>query len=456
MTTRKGRLLRLVTRATLALGAYIALYTLLDLRLAGALDVELDWVRSHGALVEPADIPRSEVAVAEDAAPYFEALCRVWGRLSKEAPPPLLAVTDSGDLAVKDSGGHLVGKDGAPLDGEALRALRAGLVHHPDVEDLLAQVAARPGFLCTLHYERGFVMELPDLGPARSLARFQTRAAMVLRDTGDPAGSVDRLLRSLEVARCVHGDRYTLVSGLVGWGIQDEAQSVIPGLLSRDDVADADLERLSDRLARIDPALERWSAALDGERALMGILSFRAWLTGTGRQVVNPEGILARGPTRLYLMADFLAYLRYFRRLERGLEGVPPWEAVRASRADPAGDIPPTAFITRLLVPGLGGALRHAVGVDTRRLLSRWGLALRRHRLRHGAWPGRLEDLDAGLAAGLPGTTDPFSGQALHYRVEGEGVVLHSVGADQDDDGGRAAKDRDSDGDLVLRVVPEP
>jgi hypothetical protein len=66
--------------------------------------------------------------------------------------------------------------------------------------------------------------------------------------------------------------------------------------------------------------------------------------------------------------------------------------------------------------------------------------ALHRHRLKHGAFPASLTDLDAGL---LPGPlADPARAEApLNYRLTEKGFLLWSVGLDRMDDQGDPVKD---------------
>jgi hypothetical protein len=63
-------------------------------------------------------------------------------------------------------------------------------------------------------------------------------------------------------------------------------------------------------------------------------------------------------------------------------------------------------------------------------------LALERYRLRHGAFPGSLDELVPEFMAAVP--IDRFSGGPLKYRLEESRPLLYSVGSDRDDDGGRA------------------
>ncbi len=62
--------------------------------------------------------------------------------------------------------------------------------------------------------------------------------------------------------------------------------------------------------------------------------------------------------------------------------------------------------------------------------LTRAGLALLQYKQAHGVFPPTLE------ALGVEGLVDPFTEEPLHYRPEGEGFVVYSVGADRKDNGG--------------------
>ena len=74
-------------------------------------------------------------------------------------------------------------------------------------------------------------------------------------------------------------------------------------------------------------------------------------------------------------------------------------------------------------------------------------LALETYRGRCGKYPDSVAALCDYPGWKLP--EDPFSGKGFAYRRRGKGFVLYSYGDDLDDDGGRPAAHRGSDGDLV-------
>jgi hypothetical protein len=87
--------------------------------------------------------------------------------------------------------------------------------------------------------------------------------------------------------------------------------------------------------------------------------------------------------------------------------------------------------------------------------LIRLAFALAAYRADHGAYPAKLADLAPKYVAEVP--KDIFNASELHYRQEGGGYLLYSVGVNGKDDGGKGYDDRkkgeDWD-DLAVRVPP--
>ena len=72
--------------------------------------------------------------------------------------------------------------------------------------------------------------------------------------------------------------------------------------------------------------------------------------------------------------------------------------------------------------------------------MTRAGLALLQYKRAHGAFPETLEALS------LERLMDPYTEGPLHYRPEGEGFLVYSVGDDRKDNGGTSRPVReDSD-----------
>jgi len=89
-----------------------------------------------------------------------------------------------------------------------------------------------------------------------------------------------------------------------------------------------------------------------------------------------------------------------------------------------------SAGIATNLKPFLQAAVRRNAGM---RLLQT-DLALRLYQHDHGELPRDLEQLVPTYLPALP--LDPYSGQLLRYRIDGDDFILYSIGKDRRDDGG--------------------
>ena len=106
-----------------------------------------------------------------------------------------------------------------------------------------------------------------------------------------------------------------------------------------------------------------------------------------------------------------------------------------------------------LLLPAVSSAAsaedRGAMQFD----LTRLAFALAAFRADRGTYPARLADLVPKYVAKVP--KDIFSAAELHYRPEGDGYLLYSVGVNGKDDGGKGYDDRKEGeywDDLAVRV----
>ncbi len=88
--------------------------------------------------------------------------------------------------------------------------------------------------------------------------------------------------------------------------------------------------------------------------------------------------------------------------------------------------------------------------------LNELGFALAAYRADRGAYPAKLADLTPKYIVKAP--EDVFNDSELHYRLEGKGYLLYSVGVNGKDDGAKSYEDRKKDedwDDLIIRV-PAP
>ncbi|MBV9851439.1 MAG: hypothetical protein JO250_17360 [Armatimonadetes bacterium] len=109
-------------------------------------------------------------------------------------------------------------------------------------------------------------------------------------------------------------------------------------------------------------------------------------------------------------------------------------------KADPLSGLDSAATYGQMLCTAFAGGKFRDASSKTRNALLRTALALRAYRLEHGAYPATLGALVSSELSHVP--DDPFAlSGPFHYRRQGNGYVLHSVGPDSKDDGGRAIFD---------------
>ncbi len=91
------------------------------------------------------------------------------------------------------------------------------------------------------------------------------------------------------------------------------------------------------------------------------------------------------------------------------------------------------SFLTRMLTPVMERVFQSCGAREATLGLTWYAAELKLYRYAHGRYPAALADL-AQPGSHLP--TDPFNDQPYHYRLEGKGFRLWSVGTNAVDDGG--------------------
>ncbi len=111
-------------------------------------------------------------------------------------------------------------------------------------------------------------------------------------------------------------------------------------------------------------------------------------------------------------------------------------------------------LLTGMLMPALEPALEAENRAHTRESLGQLGFALAAYHADHGGYPESLNALAPKYISRLP--HDLYTEGPLHYRREGAGCLLYSVGANGVDDGGRTFHSQPSGDDIVLRLADKP
>lgn len=273
--------------------------------------------------------------------------------------------------------------------------------------------------------------------------------------SGDTEAARAWLRRSADVSRVCRG-----LGGIIGVlvkqavdGITIElrTKALLDGTLPPDASTDADL------LARLDPGNTDWVLASERELGLRQIQDFRAE-TPFIRSLFVAAGEAG----------EYEAFMNHWIGAMRSndpdaLARQAAWELriagdrwINLTRPNLAYTVPSIAYYS--------GSSDLDANLNARRAGLRVMLALESHRAEHGRHPDRLEDLVPLFLEALP--VDRFAPDGmLRYRVSAlpgpavrGGYLLYSLGADGEDDRGRAVQPGSfgHNGDLVFNTPPVP
>jgi hypothetical protein len=317
----------------------------------------------------------------------------------------------------------------------------------------LREAGARPQARFPLRYEDGVGMVMPHAVILRNFSQIANlRAVAELALDRMDAASQDTLL-SLRTAEAI-AEEPILISVLVRVAIVQGAMEPVWEGLARRQWTDEQLAALDAKLAKINFAAH-YQSAVRGERNLFSFTTLDSMnadrskiglLTALNGQPQYPgiykltslipagwfdanKVAAARWYDEMFTCADAVAD-RFFPdrslQVEREIEDIVAHHRYR----------PDYVFI-RLLGPALLSVQQSCAAAQGTVNLARMAIALERHRLRRGAFPETLAQLDVGAAPnGL--LMDPGSGHLPHYTRAGDGgFTLYYDGWNQLDDGGK-------------------
>jgi hypothetical protein len=290
------------------------------------------------------------------------------------------------------------------------------------------------------HYDTGVPAEMPMVDDLRPLGRLVSVKACLEAEAGEPNKAWNTMATQLRFADGLRLD--PLCAGqLCRSGLIIRACSVIQRLCEIEPPRGENYERMEGLLKDLDDA-GSLLRALDGERLLVGERLFNLSmdeLYQTVRERVfrandqTPE-IATRLGFRVVvfkprLVADHAMYLDLMGKFTRILQGpyVPRGSEARKEIDDLRAK---SRLLTREFAPrpDLMVDLHYRSIAEVH--MTRAGLALLQYRRVHGTFPPTLD------ALGLERLTDPYTQEPLHYRTQGEGFVVYSVGEDLKDNGG--------------------
>ena len=272
---------------------------------------------------------------------------------------------------------------------------------------------------------------LVDLAKVRQLARLAAVRAVWEGRHGNVAEAYHWVTVGLHMANGLTGDPL-LLNGMVSVAISSIMLRAFNGVLCVTQFAQP---FPSDLLAELTVVADRLKAArfFEGERCFsnairvqFGQTLLRPWLT------LNEMATLDMTTELIDLMSEPNDALHAARAMELAHRiklqpGQPKLTLLNQHR-----------ILAEIIRPALEASV---LGFDRGVALARSALivvALKQCKAEQGAYPAALEALSPQYSKTLP--VDPFSGGAFHYRREGDGFVLYSVGQDGRDDGGKRGR----------------
>ncbi len=314
-----------------------------------------------------------------------------------------------------------------------------------------------PGIVFTL---------LPELSPARSLAKMSAARMRVALERGDTAQFLRSAEHGLALGRVLAHDPF-YVSRLVGLAVSNLMLSEIGHTLIEHNLDEATCRRLAEMLDR--RVLPPMSLALEAERLCQldtiqrlysddgkgdGILLMSKSVEmgsmlgggppiGGGHPIFNVAGLFLPGRAETTRLLD-----EYFDAAieQSGLSG--PEQQAHPVDLDAFPDnLPRGHFFLRMLLPALSRGASADLKSRAQRQAVRIMLALEAYEARHGSPPETLAELAPEFLPSVP--LDPVSGQpfVLVGRAAAEGDprrwLLYSVGTDGEDNGGAETADPD-------------
>lgn len=325
---------------------------------------------------------------------------------------------------------------------------------------------------------------VPQLAAMRSMTRLLSIDARRAALAGDGQTAYADVVAMLRMSPHCEEQPF-LVSGVVAAAVQKLAVGAIGNVMSENAALWSD-DQLQDLAHLVASSKVDWHRSFQGERLLIYDIVQRMYTDdGEGDGRITLEGLrnmrpliglldadqlpdvgtwegelraFAYGvaiPATPYVMASRAELVEKYESLmnqqEATLEGnlweidpdavieeVNHWSGLERARYLPIPTLFPSLGLLRKTI-GEGCGLRDGVLV---------GIALELYHREHDDWPPTLDELAPKYLPQVP--IDRITGEPLHYKVVDDRPVVYSVGADRDDDAGRAAISSEGETDREL------
>jgi len=289
-------------------------------------------------------------------------------------------------------------------------------------------------------FEAGMTAFLPHVPKLRLISRLLLLRSQSQRARGDIEGALESI-DAIFAASDSLSHQLLLVEHLVRLAIFGVALKEAQELIGEQKLSNEQLTDLQKRLTSSDvqAALTR---ALYGERA-MSYLTFQNLDTLAKSQPLKGRQLVLDTGGKLTRPADCLMSLELFAETIDASHQLFPAALTQVQEVESrlktmVGSRNPLHKVQYRYTLALFPAARAAFEADGRALASRDALiaaiAAERHRLKHGTYPSRLDELVPDFLPAIP--IDPFDGRPLRFVRSDDGLRIYSVGRNRKDDGG--------------------
>lgn len=301
-----------------------------------------------------------------------------------------------------------------------------------------------------------FHMLLPEFSAIRRAARVLVLEAHFLAASGDTKQAFENVAAIYRMAEHV-GDEPLLVSMLVACAFDGVATELLENLLNHYPITVGDLEPLRQwyprsTTMRLQRAIKMEETFAIGSMCAVTdigvLLNMEADGTSVWPLAVNPI-------YRVFVFREDLAKYREFidRYHSVSMNSYytvhEHWDSLEHESAFES-----FGLFAKMLLPAVKSGHLANTRASAHRRLGRLAVELYHFKLASGKYPASFDALPA--AAGGFVTLDPFSKNSLIMKTTDDKLLLYSVGADLEDDGGKVNPKAPTDGDFVFELRLEP
>jgi hypothetical protein len=315
---------------------------------------------------------------------------------------------------------------------------------------IVEQGTQRPSCWFDRDYKDGIYTLLPNLPNIRDLSRILSAKARLEARAGNLDNAWKMVHTQLKLADAMQNEPI-IVFQLVRIAIIRMACRTIQELCAIAPPNDQLHRSTQELLADFDD-IAPMVRAIDGERLILGEWAFnlpKNELYKVSSENEPPEGIssiiyrllVLRTTFKPLFLADRAAYMRLMHKSVELM--VDPYSRENANIIE--NEVQKHHhMLTSMLIPAIFRIKEIHCEMTAELRIAQAGLTLLQHKQSRGGFPETLE------AFKLQNINDPFSEQPLHYKPQGQGFILYSIGPDQKDNGGspRQKKQKD-DWDIV-------